>query len=42
MLKFEMADYAEEIIGIVERHNPNSAIIKPLFGLLLADRKSVV
>lgn len=36
MLKFEMADYAEEIIGIVERHNPNSAIIKPLFGLLLA------
>lgn len=38
MLKFEMADYAEEIIGIVERHNPNSAIIKPLFGLLLAQK----
>lgn len=36
MLKFEMADYAEEIISIVERHNPDSAIIKPLFGLLLA------
>ena len=41
MLKSEMSDYADKIISTVERHNPDSAIINPLFGALLAKEPEI-
>lgn len=41
MLKSEMSEYAAKIISIVEKHNPDSAIINPLFGALLAKEPDI-
>lgn len=41
MLKSEMANYADNIISIVRNHNPKSAIINPLFELLVAKESSI-
>lgn len=41
MLKSEMSDYADKIISIVERHNPDSVIINPLFGALVAKEPAI-
>ena len=41
MLKSEMANYAENIMSIVERHNADSAIISPLLRLLLAKKPEI-
>lgn len=41
MLKSEMANYAENIVSIVESHNADSAIINPLLGLLLAKKPEI-
>lgn len=39
LTKSEMADYAEKTIGIVEKHEPDSAAFNPLFQLL-SNKKS--
>ena len=41
MLKSEMANYAENIMSIVESHHPDSAIINPLLEVLLAKKPKI-
>ena len=41
MLKSEMANYAENIMSIVESHHPDSAIINPLSEVLLAKKPKI-
>ena len=41
MLKSEMANYAENIMSIVESHHPDSTIINPLLEFLLAKKPEI-
>ena len=41
LLKLELPQLAESVIGIVERHNPEELLIEDTFDLLLAERSTI-
>ncbi len=41
MLKSEVADYAENTINIIEKHDPESAIVSPMMNLMLAKKGAI-
>ena len=41
MLKSEVADYAENTINIIEKHDPESAIVSPVMNLMLGKKSAI-
>ena len=41
MLKSEVADYAENTINIIEKHDPESAIVSPVMNLMLGKKGAI-